>query len=145
MHAKREIPVFHPRTILPTLMAKKAAKKEINKPVKKVDRKKQKKIPTGKAAGPSVAAVKDLQAAAASPKTVSCVFGCLTGIAPGANITENSILSRIPVPDLVALGQCINGCVPLNDPNCWGGGVVIDGGWRVSDLIDETETLRNNA
>ncbi len=86
-----------------------------------------------------------LSAAAPSQQIVNCVFDCLRQIAPGASITNNSILSRIPIPDLVALGQCINDCVPLSDPSCWGGGVVIDGSWRVSDLIHETETLRSNA
>lgn len=91
----------------------------------------------------SAAAADDVQAAPLS-QSASCVFICLRRIAPGADITNNSILSRIPIPDLVALGRCINSCVPLNDPNCWGGGVNIDGNWRVSDLIDETETLRKN-
>jgi hypothetical protein len=91
----------------------------------------------------SAAAVGEVQAAPVSQQTVSCVFGCLNSIAPGANITNNSILSKIPIPDLGALGVCINKCVPLHDPSCWGGGVNIDGSWRVSDLIHETETLRN--
>jgi hypothetical protein len=82
-------------------------------------------------------------AAAPSQKVVDCVFGCLQSIAPGATITNNSILSKIPIPDLPALGVCINHCVPLTDPSCWGGGVDIDGNWRVSDLIAQTECLRN--
>jgi hypothetical protein len=91
----------------------------------------------------SAAAMDNLRAAPSSQQIVNCVLNCLRGIAPGANITNNSILSRIPIPDLVALGRCINGCVPLHDPSCWGGGVNIDGSWRVSDLIHETETLQN--
>ena len=80
--------------------------------------------------------------AAPSQKVVDCVYGCLNSIAPGADITDNSILSQIPIPDLGALGVCINGCVPLHDPYCWGGGVNINGSWRVSVLIDQTEHLR---
>ena len=82
-------------------------------------------------------------AAAPSQKVVDCVYGCLRSIAPAANITNNSILSRIPIPDLPALGVCINHCIPLTDPSCWGGGVDIDRGWRVSDLITQTEGLLN--
>jgi hypothetical protein len=81
-------------------------------------------------------------AAAPSQNVVDCVFGCLRSIAPGANITNNSILSQIPIPDLGALGECINGSIPLHDPYCWGGGVDIKGSWRVSVLIDQTEHLR---
>ena len=82
-------------------------------------------------------------AAAPPQKVLDCVYSCLRSIAPGANITNNSILSKIPIPNLSALGVCINHCVPLTDPSCWGGGVDIDGGWRVSDLIAQTEGLRN--
>jgi hypothetical protein len=81
-------------------------------------------------------------AAPPSQEVVDCVYSCLRSIAPGADITNNSILSQIPIPNLGALGECINGCVPLHDPYCWGGGVDINGSWRVSVLIDQTEHLR---
>jgi hypothetical protein len=80
-------------------------------------------------------------AADPSQRIRDCVYSCLQNIQPKADITDTSILSRIPIPNLGALGECINHCVPLTDPSCWGGGVDIDGNWRVSDLITQTKVL----